>query len=282
MLPYFENVQNDSQLFDNKPQNGVLQTVRRSQIKIFFALFPLLCGSASPTSCAGDALTAEPKPGWRESFDAPEISEKEKSEDSEESLLPEGWELRGKPGTPAAVFRVEKVGDSTVLRMKADKASASVLCNPENVDLKKFPVLSWRWKVNVLPENADGRKEEKDDQAIGIYVGTGSFFRKKSVSYRWDTLTPKDSAGKCSYGVGTIKIKWFTLRNENDGTGNWYVDSRNIAEDFKKAWGECPDEFYISISCNSQYTGTKAEAVIDWIKLVPAEGAPPRPRDEQK
>ena len=130
-------------------------------------------------------------------------------------ILPKGWELKSKIGTPAAEFYLVKDDKEnlTYLHMESDKASASVICSPEKIKLKETPILKWRWRVNALPAGGDGREEKKDDQAIGIYIGTGSLLSKKSVSYRWDTETPKGAEGNCSYGAGTIRIKWFTLKS---------------------------------------------------------------------
>ncbi len=186
-------------------------------------------------------------------------------------VLPKGWEIKTKIGTAAAEFylsRDEKDGNS-FLHMESDKASASIICNPEKINLRETPVIRWKWKVNKLPEGGDGRPEGKDDQAIGIYVGSGNILSKKSVSYRWDTETPKGFEGNCSYVAGTLKIKWFTLRNKEDAMGKWFEEERNVAEDFNKAWGYYPEEIYVSISCNSQYTGTKASADLNWIEIVP-------------
>ncbi len=208
------------------------------------------------------------KGGWSESFSLPPgKTEKDK-------ICPKNWEIKGKIGTPNAEFYIKNddPGAPAYLFMEADKASASAVCNPDAIDLEKFPVMSWKWKVQELPAGADGRDSSKDDQAIGIYIGTGSVFSKKSVSYRWDTETPDGSEGNCSYGAGTIKIKWFTLRNKGDlgkGENGWFIEKRNVLEDFKKAWGFVPTSIYISVSCNSQYTGSKASAMLEWIKFLP-------------
>jgi hypothetical protein len=184
-------------------------------------------------------------------------------------IMPKGWELKTKIGTPAAEFYLAKDGkdNTSFLHMEADKSSASVVCNPEKINLRETPILRWRWKANVLPAGADGRYGEKDDQAIGIYLGSGNMFSKKSVSYRWDTDTPKGSEGNCAYGAGTIKIKWFTLRNKDDASGEWFTEERNVAEDFHRAWGYYPEDVYVSISSNSQYTGGKASADLNWIEI---------------
>jgi hypothetical protein len=153
--------------------------------------------------------------------------------------------------------------------MKAERASASLVTRVDDVDLDKTPILKWRWRARVLPEEADGRLKNKDDQAIGIYVGTGSALNNKSVSYRWDTKTPKGAEGDCVYGLGAVKVKWYTLRNGQDAKdGGWFTEERDVAADFEKAWGFCPDKIYLSVSCNSQYTDSSASADLDWIEFA--------------
>ena len=201
--------------------------------------------------------------GWKNDFSRPSSAEGE--------MLPAGWQLQGKPGTKATLFSVNTDPSENVslLHMEADKASASLITDLRSVDLKKTPIMRWRWRVTALPEGADGRTRAKDDQAIGIYVGTGSALNNKSVSYRWDTETPKGSEGNSAYGLGTIKVKWYTLRNKDDAKGlRWFTEERNVARDFVEAWGFYPEEIYLSVSCNSQYTGSHAAADVDWIEFV--------------
>lgn len=201
------------------------------------------------------------QPGWRIKF---------LFASSGPGTLPEAWKLEKKPGTRSALFSVmtsrEKGG--SFLHMTADSGSASLITRADNVDLRKTPILRWRWRAITLPVNADGRVRAKDDQAIGLYVGSGNMFNNKSISYRWDTDTPKLSEGKCVYGAGTIKVKWFTLRDKEDAAGKWVTEERNAAEDFRKAWGFYPDKIYLSVSCNSQYTKSQAAADLAWIEFA--------------
>ena len=219
----------------------------------------------APAVTAPDAPSAPAQPavvGWRADFSAA---------DAGEDGLPAGWKLVKKPGTKPATFTVEQdpAKNGPFLRMEADRGSASLITVVKNVDLRKTPVLRWKWRVEKLPAGADGRVRSKDDQAIGIYVGTGSALNNKSVSYRWDTETPPGTEGTASYGLGGIKIKWFTLRNKEDAAKDgWITEERNVAEDFKSAWGFYPDTIYISVSCNSQYTRSQAEADLGEMELV--------------
>lgn len=199
--------------------------------------------------------------GWKEDFDPAK---------GLAGSIPKDWQVAKKPGTRPAEFSIIAAENgSHALHLEADKASASLMIQIQNVDLDKTPVLRWRWRVGVLPKDGDGRTPAKDDQAIGIYIGTGSMLNKKSISYRWDTDTPKGAEGNVNYGGGTVKVKWFTLRNKDDApNGEWITEERNVREDFTRAYGFCPDKLYIGISCNSQYTGTSAQADLAWIELV--------------
>ena len=217
------------------------------------------------TSLASQQTTALTRPvtvGWREDFSSAVGLSK---------AIPKDWTIMGKPGTRPAVFSVTSTKDknSHLLHLEAYKGSGSLLYQLKSVDLAKTPVLRWRWRATVLPSAADGRIAAKDDQAIGIYMGTGNMLNKKSISYRWDTETPKGAEGNVSYGGGTVKVKWYTLRNKDDGkNGQWFIEERNFAEDFKNAWGFYPENVYVGISCNSQYTSSTAAADLDWIELV--------------
>jgi hypothetical protein len=99
---------------------------------------------------------------WKEDF--------EKTVKKGKILVPEDWENRQTKWTvPPAKFNVEKKEERNVLKVTADKASGMFLYNLSGiVDLKKTPVLRWRWKAVRLPKGADGRGAVKDDQAVAI------------------------------------------------------------------------------------------------------------------
>ncbi len=211
---------------------------------------------------AASVLRADPaSTGWREDFDR----------------MPANAEVRGKPGTPKAEFRIVSDGTNGVLRMTADRASASLMIPTEGVDLRKTPILRWRWRVRTLPAGGDGRDGEKDDQAIGVYLGYGGFLRQNSLAYRWETVTPTNAAGQARYAGGVATVRWRALRNENDGTNAWYVEERDVSRDFQEGFETIPKEVALSVSCNSQYTGTRASAELDWIEFAPAPAATSSP-----
>lgn len=236
-----------------------LRTLRRTGSSGACVLFLWTLSGSFP------AVSAEPvlKTVWREDFDA----------------LPKDWEVRGKPGTPRAKFEAVTIAADTnatvsVLRMTADAASSSVVASLPAVDLRKTPILRWRWRVIELPAGADGLDPKKDDQAIGVYVSAGGMFSQRSVAYRWETETPVGASGTAKYAGGVARVQWFCLHNRGSASNEFVVESRNVAEDFKKAYGEIPEKIGLSISCNSQYTGGKAAAELDWIEFVAEDPVP--------
>lgn len=199
------------------------------------------------------AVTAAGNVAWREDFRA----------------MPDGWELRPLPGAVVARYRVDPAGadGNGVLVMEADDASGTFATQLKQVDLNRAPILRWRWRVLEFPTDADGRVSERDDQAIGIYVSQGGFFGQRSVAYRWETTTPVGAEGTAAYAAGFVKVHWIAVRNKTDGTGVFFDEERNIAEDFRRAFGFVPNKPIIAVTCNSQYTASRAVAELDWIEL---------------
>ena len=94
---------------------------------------------------------------------------------------PPGWELKVKSGK--ASYEVVKDGDAAALHLKSMNSSFS-LQGEVDIDIKRFPVLSWKWKVTQLPKGGDFRKSRTDDQAAQLFV---AFTETKAIVYIWDT-----------------------------------------------------------------------------------------------
>jgi hypothetical protein len=199
------------------------------------------------------AVAADPV--WREEF----------------RVKPDGWEIRTVPGTTVTEFTADPKGadGAGVLRMEADNASATFATQLKTVDLNRTPMLRWRWRVLDFPRNADGRDDDRDDQAIGVYVSHGGILGQRSIAYRWETNTPVGSEGQASYAAGVVKVHWIAVRNRQDGTGQWRFEERNVAADFQRVFGFVPDDPIIAVASNSQYTGSRAVAELDWLELAP-------------
>ncbi len=199
--------------------------------------------------------------------------------------LPTGWTVRKKLFTNASVFEIHddpSAEGHRWLSATSDNASATLTSDTLlDIDLNKTPILRWRWRATVLPHGGDGRNPKKDDQAIGLYINSGSRFKQQSIAYRWETKTPAGSEGTVQYAK-IIAVKWFAVRDENHTDGKtFFIEERNLAEDFKQAFGTIPDRIGIGICCNSQYTGTRSEAQLDWIEFA-EQGTQPNKEKENE
>ncbi len=154
---------------------------------------------------------------------------------------PAGWALEKKVGTPS--LKVEKEGEAFYyLRLFSPGSSSFGVRTSARVNVKEFPILSWRWKVERLPVGGDVRKKAADDQALQVYIafketGFPAVLNTPVIGYIWDNEAPKGWSGR-STQIGGDKMRYVVLRNKTDKTGQWYTERRNIYEDYKKLFGD--------------------------------------------
>jgi hypothetical protein len=167
--------------------------------------------------------------------------------------LPAGWQLKEKSGK--ADFAVVKDGDIAAGRFRSANTSFS-LQKEVNVDLKQFPLLTWKWKVTKLPAGGDFRKSKTDDQAAQLFV---AFSKTKAIVYIWDTTAPAGLMEDTS-PVPFMTVKVVVMRSGPAELGKWITETRNVYDDYKKLYGsEPPAVNGVRLQSNSQHTGTSGE-----------------------
>ncbi len=170
------------------------------------------------------------------------------------SKVPIGWEVKEKSGK--ADFAIVRDSDVSALRLRSADTSFS-LQREVHVDLKVYPIMSWKWKVTKLPSGGDFRKSKTDDQAAQLFV---AFTRTKSIVYIWDTNAPQGLMEDTT-PVPFMHVKVVVVRSGTAGTEKWITEARNVYEDYQKLFGgEPPAVSGIRIQINSQHTGTSAES----------------------
>ena len=195
--------------------------------------------------------------------------------------VPDGWSYRGKPGTPDVKYEIveDKELNHKVLHITSDKASGVIMVDCSDVDLKKYPIMRWRWKAVTLPTGADATVKSKDDQGIAVYVGYGRL-TQSSISYNWQTETPKGKSGHSTYNW-VVDVDWFTLRDKNDRKDTWFEEEVNVYDDMMKFFKKIPSGWALSISSNSQYTGSVADVYLDYVEFVEKKSDEAK-KDEKK
>ena len=136
------------------------------------------------------------------------------------------------------------------------------------VRLKDTPILEWEWKSIVLPKGGNSCKKATDDQAGQIFVVWPRFpeqVRSRVIGYVWDTTQPVGTICK-SEKTGTVT--YVVVRSGSGDLNKWVAETRNVVEDFKKIYGEAPeDPAILSVSIDSNDTGTTSEAMIGAIRF---------------
>ena len=87
--------------------------------------------------------------------------------------------------------------------------------------------------------------------------------RSRIIGYIWDTTAPVGSIFK-SEKTGTVT--YIVVESGTAKLGQWITERRNVAEDFKKVYGDDADNpGAVSVSVDSDDTKSSAEAFIGTI-----------------
>jgi len=177
--------------------------------------------------------------------------------------------------------RYELVTDSgqTVMKASADR-SASGLRHWLKLDPAAYSLLTWRWKVNELIESADNTRKHTEDSPVRVLVTFNGEIEKLSLSdrllfddvflltgrrmpyatlvYIWENRLRK---GTVVPNLHTSRIKMIVAESGRENLGRWQNVTRNVVEDFKRAFGEEPGTITsVGIMTDTDNTGKKAEA----------------------
>ena len=193
---------------------------------------------------------------------------------SDPGSLKKYWEFHGGlfmvPRTEFKICNEPSASDGKVLVVEA-KSSTGVLMTDPKVDLKKNPIMRWRWRIIRTINTQAG--QDVDDQAAVVYLGDGTMIRQKCVGYRWEHFTASGTRQKLKYAGGMMQVDAVCIRNRKTEPGNWVVEERNVLEDFRKAYKRYPGKYFVlGIGANSQHTNSHTRVEIDYLEFLPASG----------
>jgi hypothetical protein len=179
--------------------------------------------------------------------------------------VPNGWRDQIW-GNPKYEFEVVSESSTRVLHLVSN-GDSSTINKDVKIDCKDYPVLQWRWKVVELPKGGDARKKATDDQALQLYVTFPRFpnaVRSRVIGYIWDTTAP---AGTIVKSQKTGLVTYVVMRSGDADIGKWVTETRNVCEDYKKIYGEEPEEKVeaLSIGIDSDDTRSRAEGYVGEI-----------------
>jgi len=178
------------------------------------------------------------------------------------STVPEGWEVIPCFRTAKNKLSLSKEGERTVLRVKSLGSASGVLQRLE-IDLKKFPVLVWRWKINRTVGMAIESRKDRNDSVARVRVIFGKaapkplkgppemlkFFKSLGIQpggkeprgfkldYIWGNNVLK---GDVIDYPGSKNHKMVVVENGNKRVCRWVWEKRNLIEDFQKFFRRSP------------------------------------------
>lgn len=173
--------------------------------------------------------------------------------------LPEGWrEQRLPKAAPAEVAIVSEDG-ATVLRVRSIAAAGGAvhaMGTHAGAQTASHSMLSWRWKVDRVVENADMTRRAGDDFAARVYVFFavpadelafgdrlrimiarilyGERLPTAGICYVWDNRHP---AGTTTWSPYTNRIRMVVVETGSARAGQWSDVRRDLEADFRAAFG---------------------------------------------
>ncbi|MBU4318895.1 MAG: DUF3047 domain-containing protein [Proteobacteria bacterium] len=134
-------------------------------------------------------------------------------------------------------YQITRLENESVMEAQSEN-SASGLFKNVRIDLKKYPYLNWRWRI----ENRTGIGNEKiksgDDYAARVYVvmdGGIFVWRTRALNYVWAYGAEVETWENAFAGKNAMMM---ALRTRQDATSTWYVEKRNVYLDLKKVFGK--------------------------------------------
>ncbi len=177
-------------------------------------------------------------------------------------------------------------GKENILVVKSDN-SASGIIHKAKIDIYKYPEAEWMWKIEEIIKNGNALEKKGDDYSIRIYIlfkydktksklgerlkyGTakllyGQYPPHSALNYIWSNKNHSQKYIENSY---TDKAVMIPLNSGNEDAGKWIKNTVNIYNDYKNAFKKEPPQYaYIAVMGDSDDTGEKSTAYIDYIRI---------------
>lgn len=209
------------------------------------------------------------------------------SDSSPGSLLPDGWKPLAFKNIPrGTVYELVADGPAVVVKASSD-ASASGLIKEVRIDPSVFSVVQWRWKVENVLTRSDVTRKSGDDYPARLYitfeydpqkVGLGKRLKYHAgralfgdipiaaLNYIWDSKTPVGTVVDNAY---TDFAKMIVVQSGPAKVGQWVEESRNVYEDYKRAFAEEPPMINgVAIMTDTDNTKERATAYYGDIRFL--------------
>lgn len=172
-------------------------------------------------------------------------------------VLPPGWaQYVLRKDLPPTDYRVVDLEGSRVLHAGGTGVSSGLRCGVR-ADPRVTPWLRWQWRAEDVPADMCVSQADTDDSPARVVVAfdgdqstlplrdraffdfvelvTGQRLPYATLMYVWDAQLPIGTV--VSY-ARTSRIRYLVVESGAARTGHWLPYERNLAEDFRRVFGE--------------------------------------------
>ena len=196
------------------------------------------------------------------------------------TAMPSGWEsVKITDQKKPTEYKLVENDGHTVLAAKADGA-ATGLAQRIPIDVNKWPVIEWRWRISRLIATADNSQARTEDSPVRLvlefdgdkkklsFSDRAAFSLAESISgrespyatlmYIWSNKVPVDTVVP---NPRTNRVQMVVASSGSGGVGAWQSLTRNVREDYKRAFGEDPGRMIAyGVLTDTDNTGESVEA----------------------
>jgi hypothetical protein len=186
-----------------------------------------------------------------------------------------------------STYEIVVEGTNSILTATTD-ASASGLIFTNTFNVKDYPIVRWRWKVDHVFTNGNATIKEGDDYPARVYIifeydpdkagfGTrakyglakkiyGEYPPHSSLNYIWANRDHKKGVIVSPY---TSRSRMIPLQSGSTNAGIWITETVDILKDYKKAFKEAPPlKASLAIMSDSDNTKESGTAHFDFIEVL--------------
>ena len=187
--------------------------------------------------------------------------------------------LRGVKNATKYAYVHDDALNETVLEASADAAAGALTYRFEG-DAQVSSILRFKWRPGNLIASSDPKTKAGDDYVARIYITFASdperaSLREKTENAIANTIygeapphaalsyvfTHKAKLGEIITSPFTARAKTIVVDADPESVGKWKSFTRNIYDDYKRAFGEEPTRISgIAIMVDTDNTGEKASA----------------------
>lgn len=216
---------------------------------------------------------------------------------SDSAVPPAPWRIAGLPvqnkaAVPITRYDITAIDGLKVLRLQTDGSYGNLVHALPGVTLPEKTQLRWRWRLDQPLVNADLRQKRGDDSPLKVcllfdvplaklsFVDRSVLSFARSVSgeklpsatlcYVWDHAL---ATGTLLNNAYTSRVRMLVLNSGDKSLGQWVTHQRDVAADFKLAFGRDSDDLPaldgVLVGADSDNAGGQSLAYVGDITLGP-------------